>query len=129
MSLWHAMSAAASGTSAYGLWLEVLAGNLANLSTTRTPEGGPYRRKFPIFAALADGRVAVLTVAEDPSPPVYRYEPGHPDAGPDGRVAYPRIDPAREMADLMIAMRGYEASVAAFDAARQAARAALGILA
>lgn len=132
MSLFSALSISASGMSAQRLRAEVLAENLANADTTRTPEGGPYRRKDVVFesssvsqpfssafAAELDEngngvRVRELTV--DTRAPEKRYLPGHPDADSDGYVAMPRVNPAEDMVDLMGASRGYQANVAAMSA-------------
>jgi flagellar basal-body rod protein FlgC len=111
---------------------ELLVENLANAETTRTPEGGPYRRKDAIFrsasvtspfasvfeAELEPTGVAVDGILVDPREPERRYQPGHPDAGPDGYVAFPRINPAEDMVDLMGAARGYQANVAAISAVK-----------
>ena len=113
---------------------EVLVENLANSETTRTPEGGPYRRKDVVFSedssigsfssqfdsALgpAMSGVAVSEVSVDDSAPELRYQPGHPDANKDGYVAYPKINPAEDMVDLLGASRGYEANVAAISAVK-----------
>ena len=113
---------------------EVLVENLANSETTRTPEGGPYRRKDVVFTedssvgsfanqldsvlgpALSGVSVSETTV--DNSAPEMRYQPGHPDADKDGYVAYPKINPAEDMVDLLGASRGYEANVAAISAVK-----------
>jgi flagellar basal-body rod protein FlgC len=121
---------------------EVLVENLANAETTRTPEGGPYRRKdvvfetspvaeefSSIFASQLDaGGVAVAGVVTDTSDPERRYMPGHPDADADGYVAYPRVNPAEDMVDLMGAARGYEANVAAISAVKDMIQHSIGLL-
>jgi len=126
MSLFSAMAVSASGMAAQRTRAELLVENLANAETTRTPEGGPYRRKDAVFASqpmapsfsslleshLQEG-VAVQEISVDMRDPERRYLPGHPDAGPDGYVAFPRINPAEDMVDLLGASRGFEANVAA----------------
>jgi len=113
---------------------ELLVENLANAETTRTPEGGPYRRKDVIFAedpsvgsfsselnsALGSNvsGVAVNQVIVDDREPDRRYLPGHPDADKDGYVSFPKINPAEDMVDLMGASRNYEANVAAISAVK-----------
>lgn len=113
---------------------ELLVENLANAETTRTPEGGPYRRKDVVFEAdpsigsfssalgsALGGSVAGVTVSDtvvDDREPDRRYMPGHPDADKDGYVAFPKINPAEDMVDLLGASRGYEANVAAMSAVK-----------
>jgi flagellar basal-body rod protein FlgC len=123
MSLFSAISVGASGMAAQRARAEVLVENLANAETTRTPEGGPYRRKDLVFESSAvsspfasvfsaeiqsPGGVAVAGMITDTSEPERRYLPGHPDADKDGYVGYPKINPAEDMVDLMGAARGYE---------------------
>lgn len=125
MSLFSVLSISASGMAAQRTRAEVVAENLANADTTRTPDGGPYRRRDVIFESVlaeemngsATG-VAVSGIRVDESDPERRYSPGHPDADKDGYVAVPKINPAEEMIDLMGASRGYQANVAAFSAAK-----------
>jgi flagellar basal-body rod protein FlgC len=114
---------------------ELITENLANAETTRTPDGGPYRRKDAVFAAApaADSfadvmsslsatggpeGVAVSNIVTDDRDPDRRYMPGHPDADADGYVAFPRINPAEEMVDLMNASRSYQANVAAISSVK-----------
>ena len=134
MSLFSSLSVSASGMAAQRARTEVLVENLANSETTRTPEGGPYRRKDVVFtedssigsfssqmdSALGTSMsgVSVSEIAIDDSAPELRYQPGHPDADKDGYVAYPKINPAEDMVDLMGASRGYEANVAAISAVK-----------
>jgi flagellar basal-body rod protein FlgC len=133
MSLFSALSVGASGMAAQRARAEVLVENLANAETTRTPEGGPYRRKDLVFESTAvsspfasvfsaeiqsPGGVAVAGMITDMSEPERRYLPGHPDADKDGYVGYPKINPAEDMVDLMGAARGYEANVAAINAVK-----------
>jgi flagellar basal-body rod protein FlgC len=132
MSLFSVLSVSASGMSAQRTRAELLAENLANAETTRTPEGGPYRRKDAVFtsapqtspfsavfqtemASQVNG-VEIENVIEDTGEPVKRYMPGHPDADADGYVAFPNINPAEDMVDLMSASRGFEGNVAAMTA-------------
>jgi flagellar basal-body rod protein FlgC len=111
---------------------EVLVENLANAETTRTPEGGPYRRKDVVFESspvaeefssmfarqVGAGGVAVAGIVTDSSDPDQRYLPGHPDAVANGYVAFPNVHPAEDMVDLMGAARGYEANVASITAVK-----------
>jgi flagellar basal-body rod protein FlgC len=134
MSLFSALSVSASGMAAERTRAEVLVENLANAETTRTPEGGPYRRKDVVFttdpatsafssvfrASLdsAGTGVRVAGVVVDSSPPDRRYLPGHPDADADGYVAFPHMNPAEDMVDLLGASRAYATNVAAISAVK-----------
>ena len=133
MSLLSALSISASGMSAQRLRTELLVENLANSDTTRTPEGGPYRRKDAVFVADPSasqfsslfesemGSTAGVRVAEiitDTREPDKRYLPGHPDADKDGYVAYPRMNPAEDMVDLLGASRSYQANVSAISSVK-----------
>jgi len=128
VSLFTAISISASGLEAQRSRAEIITENLANADTTRTPEGGPYKRKDTVFTtspvalsfsdalSAASGRsegVSVSDITIDDRDPERRYMPGHPDADAQGYVAFPRVDPAEEMVDLMSASRGYQANVAA----------------
>jgi flagellar basal-body rod protein FlgC len=131
MSLFSAIQVSASGMAAQRTRAELLVENMANAETTRTPEGGPYRRKDAVFSSepqsspfsalfqneLATG-VSVADVVQDNRPPEMRYLPGHPDANADGYVAFPGINPAEDMVDLMNASRSYQANVAAISSVK-----------
>jgi flagellar basal-body rod protein FlgC len=143
MSLFSLLSVSASGMSAQRARAELLVENLANAETTRTPEGGPYRRKDAVFAtdapespfasifeaqlARPDG-VRVSEVVVDNRDPERRYLPGHPDADKDGYVAFPRINPAEDMVDLMGATRSYQANVAAISAVKDMIQRSIDLL-
>lgn len=132
MSLFSVLSVSASGMSAQRTRAELLVENLANSETTRTPDGGPYRRKDAVFTSAPQNSpfaavfqtemgsgvhgVEVADIVEDTRDPEKRYLPGHPDADRDGYVAFPRINPAEDMVDLMGAQRGYQGNVAAMTA-------------
>jgi len=134
VSLFGAISVSASGMEAQRIRAELITENLANADTTRTPQGGPYRRKDAVFTASpiegsfaqtlagftagAQQGVAVSQITVDDGEPERRYLPGHPDADPLGYVAFPKISPAEEMVNLMGASRGYEANVAAISSAK-----------
>jgi flagellar basal-body rod protein FlgC len=130
MSLFSVLNVSASGMSAQRMRAEVVVQNLANADTTRTPEGGPYRRKDVIFestevgdtfSSLLEGEltgVAVSEIRTDDTEPPKRFNPGHPDADKDGYVAMPRVNQAEDMVDLMSAARGYQANVAAVSAVK-----------
>ncbi len=125
---------------------EIIAANMANAETTHTEAGGPFRRREVIFRspggssfrlALAStgnlsgpppGSVQISEVVDDPTPPVMRYEPGHPDADKDGYVAYPAINPVMEMVDLMGSVRAYQLNASAVTAAKQMIQQTIDIL-
>lgn len=135
MNFITALDMGASALSAERTHINIISMNLANAKTTRTAEGGPYRRKSvimestPVDAAFSkqmqgaleqDLRgVRVQGIAIDQRPLKLVYEPGHPDANEDGYVAYPDINVVEEMAALMTAQRGYEANVTTVDSIKQ----------
>ena len=137
--VFSAMEVAASGLSAERGRMNVVAGNLANARTTRTAEGGPYKRLDPVFSAKAlhPGtfdpilrRVETVQLSEvrpDQTPGAKIYEPGHPDANADGYVEYPNVNVVTEMVNMMTASRAYEAGVTSIDSLKSMARAALRI--
>ena len=143
MSLFSLLSVSASGMSAQRARTELLVENMANAETTRTPEGGPYRRKDVVFEtqpaespfssvfesqlARPDG-VGVAQVVVDDREPERRYMPGHPDADKDGYVAFPRLNPAEDMVDLMGATRSYQANVAAISAVKDMIQRSIDLL-
>ena len=136
----------AGGMSAQRFRLNVIAGNLANQNTTRTPEGGPYRRRDVVFQATlpkpeektGDGpsttpgiptmSVQVVDVITDPSPLVMKYQPGHPDANSDGYVAYPNINTFEEMVNMLSATRSYEANATIMKNAKEMADKTIDLL-
>ncbi len=134
MSLFSAISVSASGMEAQRTRAELLVENLANAETTRTPEGGPYRRKDAVFETqqpelpfqsifesqlqASPQGVAVSEITVDTREPEKHYQPGHPDADKDGYVAMPRVNPAEDMVDLIGASRTYQANVAAISAVK-----------
>ena len=134
MSLLSALSVSSSGLSAQRTRAELLVENIANSETTRTAEGGPYRRKDAIFSSQIvpsafaseldsqlNGSLTGVTVSDvsvDTRDPERRYLPGHPDADSEGYVAMPRVNPAEDMVDLLGASRSYEANVAAISAVK-----------
>lgn len=134
MSLFNLLSVSASGMQAQRLRAQTIVENLANSETTRTPDGGPYKRKDVVLAtgdvespfsavfqsSLDSGSsgVSVSEIVEDSRPGELRYQPGHPDANEKGYVAYPHISPAEEMVDLMDASRSFQANTAAMSAVK-----------
>lgn len=120
-NLFSGFRASASGMTAERTRIDVIARNIANARTTRTPDGGPYRRQVvdfePILERLTDGTtvmagVRVAAIHGDTSTPFEEvHDPTHPDADANGVVRYPNVNTTREMADLIMAMRAYEANV------------------
>jgi flagellar basal-body rod protein FlgC len=127
------MAVSVSGMAAQRARAQLLVENLANSETTRTPEGGPYRRKDVVFSTAEPGAsfsetlrgeldggvgVEVSEVIQDQQEPLMRYIPGHPDANAQGYVAFPKINPAQDMVDLLGASQGYQANVSAMSAVK-----------
>jgi len=133
--MYNAIEVLASGLSASRMRVNVLASNIANAETTRTEEGGPYRRKDVVqtarsmpsnFSSVLDrmslAKPSIKAVVEDQSDPRMVFQPGHPDANDDGYVAYPNINMVTAMTDMMSASRLYQANVSALEAARKMAQ-------
>ncbi len=133
MSIFGAIDVAASGMTAERLRLDVISNNIANVNTTRTVEGGPYRRQFVVFESrqgdassfanvmagqLQLNGVRVSAIKKDDSPVRMVYEPGHPDADANGYVQMPNINIVTEMVDMMTASRAYEANVTSVNVAK-----------
>ena len=159
MEIFRSFEISGSALMAEKVRVDTVSSNLANIQTTRSAAGGPYRRKTVIFAEkmarLTDasyvyrdrdysqqstifgynpvpenprilevfpyyrGRgVNVAWIYEDPNPPRLEYDPEHPDANEEGYVAYPNIEMAKEMTDLVTASRSYEASSTAINTAK-----------
>lgn len=143
MDFFGAMQILGSGLTAQRARMNLVASNLANAHTTRGVNGGPYRRQDPVFAARsvagrfglpandpvarAAATVEMTGVRADPSPPRRVYDPGHPDADPQGYVAMPNVNVVEEMVNLMTASSAYEASVTAMQTVKGMARSALEI--
>jgi flagellar basal-body rod protein FlgC len=121
----------ASGLSAERRRLDIVANNIANAETTRTAQGGPYRKQQVVFSVggAEGGRrgVRVTDVIEDPRPPHLVYRPGHPDADAKGFVQMPNVNVMEEMVDMVTATRSYEANVAALDSSKTMIKTALEI--
>src|SRR5690554_2843541 len=124
--------------------MDVISNNLANANTTRTEDGGPFRRQLAVFAPRGVHRlpirglrtsvstgvgegVRVAAIVQDDAPPRMVYDPSHPDADEDGMVAMPNVDIVREMVDLISASRAYEANVTTINALKSMAMKALEI--
>jgi flagellar basal-body rod protein FlgC len=156
MNLFGVMEVSGSALQAERIRAEVVAANMANAETTRTESGGPYQRQHVVFTSEAPQQsfanqffgqagveapgigstagdasvsgVRVSAVVADQSPPLKRFDPGHPDADKDGYVAYPDIDPQTEMVDLMGATRAYGLNSSAVQAEKGMVSASLDIL-
>jgi len=144
MSLFSSLSVSASGMAAERARTELLVENIANAETTRTPDGGPYRRKDAVFESqqvsspfsavfqsamdATNTGVKVSDVVIDQRDPEKRYLPGHPDADKDGFVSFPRINPAEDMVDLVEASRNYEGNVSAISAVKDMIQQSINLL-
>lgn len=141
MSLFSSLAVSASGMAAQRTRAALLVENIANAETTRTPEGGPYKRKDAIFttqsiasdfASELDSQlqtgVSVSGISVDQRPPEKQYSPGHPDADADGYVSMPRMNPAEDMVDLTGADRSYQANVAAISAVKDMIQKSIDLL-
>ena len=146
MDLFKMFAISGAGMSAQRSRMSVITGNLANTETTRTPEGGPYRRRDVIFQTaslggafpdlLADDlldrpegllSVEVAGIKQSSRPPRKIFDPNHPDANSDGYVLLPDINVMEEMVDLLSAVRSYEANLTAYNATKTLVRRLLEI--
>ncbi len=126
MNLIAGVDVTSGALNAQKLRLDIIAQNIANAQTTRTAEGGPYRRKIISFETELVKRaggtplqtVSVSGITHDKSPGQSVYNPQHPDAGPDGSVTMPNVNLAFEMVDLITATRAYEANLSVVKNAR-----------
>jgi len=141
--MFGAINASASGMTAERLRLDLISNNIANANTTRTAEGGAYRRQMAVFAARngegdfgsimagamgqAGQGVRVVGITRDNAPLRRVYDPNHPDAKADGYVEMPNVNIVTEMVDMMTASRAYEANVTAVNTAKSMAMKALDI--
>jgi flagellar basal-body rod protein FlgC len=149
MSVWNILSIGASALSAQQLRLDVISNNIANAETTRTAEGGPYKRQDVVFtpqktnpflpaflaarqsgsdeAYSGTGGVEAASIVTDNSPGTKVYDPTHPDADAQGYVEYPNVNLVVEMTNMLSATRSYEAGLSVVDAAKQMALKAIDI--
>jgi flagellar basal-body rod protein FlgC len=144
---YSSIEVSATGLSAERLAMDVIANNIANVNTTRTPEGGPFKRQLIVFAQKQDqassnvldsldgnsaaaqrAGVQAVGVVPDTGPDKLVYDPKHPDADQNGYVHYPNIDVVKEMVDMMAASRAYEANVTAIQESRSMGNTLLGLL-
>ncbi|MBF0545826.1 MAG: flagellar basal body rod protein FlgC [Candidatus Riflebacteria bacterium] len=143
MGLFTSIDISASGLSAEHLRMDVISNNIANVNTTRTADGGPYRRQFAVFQArnpyaswpalekhapetIGNG-VRVAGIMNDHAPFKLNYDPGNPDADKDGYVRMPNINIVTEMVDMITATRAYEANVTCINASKDINNVALTI--
>lgn len=143
MSLFSTLHTSLSGLAANRLWLDTISSNIANANTTRTPEGGPYRRldvvmtpqgrsSFASFLGNSDGSavgqgVSVTGLVKDNTASRMVYSPNHPDANSSGFVAMPNVNVVTEMVNMVAAQRAYEANVAVIGVAKSMAMKSLEI--
>lgn len=143
MDLLKSMKISSSGLAANRKRIEAISSNIANAQTTRTAEGGPYRRKEVVFGAepardnfadILEGeidaqaqKVHATEVVSTNEPPILKYDPTHPDANAEGYVAMPNINVMKEMADMISAQRAYEANISAINTSKSMAMKALEI--
>ncbi len=137
--VFSAMEVAASGLNAERGRMNIIASNLANARTTRGADGQPYKRLDPIMAAKSVNaqsfdpilrkvsEVELQGTKADPTPNQLVYDPGHPDANPEGYVAYPNVNVVTEMVNLMTASRAYEAGVTSIESLKAMAHSAIKI--
>ncbi len=142
MSFFDSFKISASGMTAQRLRMDTISQNLANINTTRTEGGGPYRRKTVIFEEINNGRnfrshldkyidgnrnssvgitsggVKVSQIIDDQSPFIEVYDPTHPDANEEGYLLMPNVNSVEEMTNLISANRSYEANITAFNATK-----------
>ena len=150
MSMFGGIDASASGLTAERLRMDVISNNIANANTTRTPEGGAYKRRYVVFEPRekkeigklagflagainrnnqrgAGNGVRAVRIEEDRTQGPLVYDPGHPDANAAGYLERPNVNAVAEMVDMITASRSYEANVTAINAAKGMAMKALDI--
>ncbi|MBU1108848.1 MAG: flagellar basal body rod protein FlgC [Candidatus Riflebacteria bacterium] len=143
MGMFKAIDTSSSGLTAERLRMDVISNNIANVNTTRTEDGQPFRRKMVIFQArnaqghwpfqdrlnpqVAGRGVRVNAIMEDMAPFKMEYNPEHPDADAEGYVRRPNINIVHEMVDMITATRAYEANVTCINSAKDMTNSALGI--
>lgn len=129
--IFKSIDISSSGLTAERLRMDTISNNIANANVTRTESGGPYKRQMPVFGVKSTssfslktlndaipGGVVVEGITEDESGPRMVYDPAHPDANKEGYVAYPNVNPVREMVDMITCSRAYEANVTAMNSAK-----------
>ncbi len=141
MSFLQSLNISGSGLTAQRLRMDIISENIANIDTTRTENGDPYRRKMVVLSSTSDFRnmvirnisdyeadgVEVTEILEDPSEFKLSYDPDHPDADENGYVRLPNVDSLKETIDMMESYRAYQANLAALNTMKQMAVKALEI--
>lgn len=143
MTMFNSINISATGLTAEKTRIDLIAKNMANVNTTRTTGGGPYRRQMAVYQEIKDnsfkssldkysskykaGGVQISKVVEDETPFKLKYDPGHPDANEDGYVEMPNVDTIVEMVDMISAQRAYDANVTAMNASKSLLMKALDI--
>lgn len=132
MSVFSGMRISASGLSAERMRMDVISSNVSNAKTTRTEEGGAYKRKVASFEENYDEKLGMLgvktvSIEDDKSPLRKLYEPNHPDADEQGYVEYPNVDLLVEMSELISASRAYESNIDTLNAQKSMISKALEI--
>ncbi len=142
MNLFTSLDVSASGLTAQRHRMNLIAGNIANINTTKTPDGGPYQRKDTILAPKPTdqasfeeilraygtnpvNKVEVIGIFTDPRPASVVYDPAHPDADENGLVALPNINLMEEMGNLLTTLRAYEANLTVINASKDMIKSAL----
>lgn len=143
MSFLKSLNISGSGLTAQRLRMDIISENIANMDTTRTENGGPYRRKLAVLSSNSEsnfknmlvrnlkdyeiGGVEVTEIVEDQSEFKLLYNPEHPDADENGYVQMPNVDSLKETVDMMEAYRAYQANITALNTTKQMAVKALEI--
>jgi len=143
MSFFSSIDTSSSGLTAERLRMDLISDNIANAETTRTPSGGPYRRKIPIYRELEQNKfqkalasakgessskgVEIVGIKEDQSDFKRKYDPSHPDSNKDGYVLLPNVDTVTEMVNMVSASKAYEANVTALNSTKSMVMKALEI--
>jgi len=141
MGINQALEIALSGITANRIHMEIVSSNIANINTTRTAQGGPYKRKIPVFGekplefgevlstaeSKMNGGIEVTGIIEDQTPFQKVFNPGHPDADSDGYVSMPNVSLAKEMVDMVYVEKLYEANITAYTTTKTMAQQTLQI--
>lgn len=142
MNFLDSLAISASGLSAQRLRMNLISSNMANVNTTRTETGEPYKRKDVIFEAVQEGGfqdvlderlgqagagVNVASIIEDERPFVEKYDPEHPDADENGYIRLPNVNIVEEMVNMISASRSFEANATAIGTTKEMAGIALDI--